>query len=287
MKLSLATLSTNDVAGARARTPRAFGPPLQERLVRGAVLFLAAAYFIFLCITFGLTPSRLWSGLGALARIFGEMLPPSSGGEWAEVSRALVETFAMAFLGTFIAALIAVPLGFLGAKTVLRNSIVHFLLRRVFDALRGVPTLIWALIFVRAVGLGPMAGVLAIVMSDIAALGKLYAEAIENADKGPIDGVKASGASGVLVLRFGLLPQVQPVMLSQALYFFESNVRAATVLGLVGAGGIGLELSERMRVYAWNEAAFVLLLVLAVVIAIDYASGFLRARLGARTTQFT
>ena len=124
----------------------------------------------------------------------------------------------MALLGTFVAAVIALPLGFLGARNVLVNALAHFSIRRVFDGFRGVDQLIWALAFVRAVGLGPLAGVLAIAAADICVLAKLFAEAIENADPRQKETVEAVGGSRLLAIRFGLLPQVLPVLLAQVLY---------------------------------------------------------------------
>jgi phosphonate transport system permease protein len=211
--------------------------------------------------------------------IVGLMVPPSPGEHWDEIAKSLAETVGMAFLGTFAAALLAVPLGFLGANNVVSNRLFHFSLRRVFDGFRGVDQLIWALVFVRAVGLGPLAGVLAIAVADIAVLAKLYAEAIENAEKRQVEGIAATGARPSLVVRFGLLPQVFPVMLAQALYFLESNTRSASVLGIVGAGGIGLSIAERIRIRAWDEVAFIIILLLIVVALIDLLSARIRRAL--------
>jgi phosphonate transport system permease protein len=207
------------------------------------------------------------------------MIPPSPGEQWVEILRGLAESVAMAFIGTALAAVVALPLGALGARNVLTAAMLRFSLRRVFDGLRGVDQLIWALAYVRAVGLGPLAGVLAIASADVAVLAKAYAEAIENADPRQVEGVAATGAGRLAQLRFGLLPQVAPVVLAQALYFFESNVRSAAVLGVVGAGGIGLQIAERIRVRYWDEVAFIILLLVATVAAIDALSARLRRRL--------
>jgi phosphonate transport system permease protein len=186
---------------------------------------------------------------------------------------------AMAFLGTFVAAVIAFPLGFLGARNVVVNLLAHFSLRRVFDGFRGVDQLIWALAFVRAVGLGPLAGVLAIIAADIFMLAKLFAEAIENADRRPGEAILAVGGTRLAVIRLGLLPQVLPVLLAQVLYSFESNTRSAAILGVVGAGGIGLQIAERIKVRYWDEVAFIIILILAAVAVIDFVSARLRRRL--------
>ena len=190
----------------------------------------------------------------------------------------MLETLAMAFLGTLLASLAAIPLGFLGASNVVPQFVWHFGLRRCFDALRGVDALIWALMFVNVVGLGPFAGVMAIAMSDTGTLAKLCAEAIENVDRRQLEGVRATGANRLQLIWFAMLPQVFPVMLSHALYYLESNTRSATILGVVGAGGIGLHLADRIRVNNWDEVSFILIMILVVVTGIDLVSKALRLR---------
>jgi phosphonate transport system permease protein len=190
---------------------------------------------------------------------------------------ALGQTLAIAFLGTSAAAVVALPLGFLAARNVVAGRVLHFLTRRAMDTVRSVDTLIWALIWINVVGLGPFAGALAIACTDMAGLAKLMSETIETADNGPIEGVLSAGGGRLAVIRFGLLPQVLPIFASQALYFFESNTRSATIIGIVGAGGIGLYLSEMIRVLEWQEAAFLILLVLISVAAIDVVSRRLRS----------
>jgi phosphonate transport system permease protein len=272
-------MTPEQIAAARARVPLAFVEPAGRRALRWAI-WLALILWIALCAWwFDITARRIADGMGNLGVIVGLMIPPQPGEHWDEIARSLAETMAMAFLGTFIAALVAVPLGFLGAGNVVTNALFHFSLRRLFDGMRGVDQLIWALVFVRAVGLGPLAGVLAIAVADVAVLAKLYAEAIENAEKRQVEGVRATGASNALVVRFGLLPQVFPVMLAQALYFTESNTRSASVLGIVGAGGIGLSIAERIRIRAWDEVAFIIILLLLVVALIDWLSARIRTRL--------
>jgi phosphonate transport system permease protein len=225
------------------------------------------------------SPQRVWDGLFKLGWLVQFMIPPSSGGVLDELLMALAETVAMAFLGTLLAALIALPLGFLGARNIMVLWLARFTLRRVFDGLRGIDTLIWALIFVAAVGLGPFAGILAIAVSDIGTFGKLFAEAIENADRRPTEAVRAAGGGRLAAIRYGVLPQVAPVILSHILYFFESNTRSASILGVVGAGGIGLALADRIRISNWDEVAFIVILILVTVAVIDTASRALRLRL--------
>ena len=265
-----------DIAAARARLPRLFGVPTGTSIARALVAAFIVLYMLWAGVQLGITPQRLQEGIGQLGGILRLMVPPTDNGQAMAYVQAMGETLGMAFFGTVIAALIALPLGFLGASTVVTNPLLHFVIRRVFDMFRATPSLIWALIFIGVVGLGPMAGVMALILGDFAALSKLHAEAIENADRKPIEGLEASGAARSLVLRFGVLPQVLPVMLSQALYFFESNVRNATVFGIVGAGGIGFFLNERIKLALWDQAAFIILVFLVTVAIIDMISHRIR-----------
>ena len=185
----------------------------------------------------------------------------------------------MAFVGTLLGALGALPLGVIGAQTVVRQPALHFAIRRVLDLFRGVPALVWALILVSAFGLGPFAGVCALALADIPSLAKLFAEAIENTDVKPVDGVRSTGMAPLGVVRFGVLPQVAPVMASQCLFYLESNFRHAAVLGIVGAGGIGFELQERIRTFAFDSVAFIILLYMLAVAVLETGSRALRKRL--------
>jgi phosphonate transport system permease protein len=225
------------------------------------------------------SPLRLWNGASKMVEVIGHMFPPTAKDAFWEYGYAMLQTIAMAFLGTFIAAILALPLALLCARNVMALRAVQFLARRGSDSLRGVDQMIWALIFVRAVGLGPLAGILAIIISDIGTLAKLYSEAIENVERKQMDGVRACGGNGLQTVRFGILPQVLPVMLSNALYIFESNTRSATILGIVGAGGIGFYLADRIRTLLWEEASFIMILILISVYLIDWLSKQVRMRL--------
>jgi phosphonate transport system permease protein len=268
-----------DVALWRERMPAAFGATTGQRVLRVVGWTLFFAWLFAALWWFDFTPQRLWNGLSGLGTILRLMIPPSPGELWLDILKGMAESVAMAFLGTFMAALVAVPLGFLGARNIVTNVLFRFSLRRLLDGFRGVDQLIWALAYVRAVGLGPLAGVLAIFTTDVAVIAKLYAEAIENAEKKQAEGVVAAGGGRLAAIRFGVLPQVAPVMIAQALYFFESNTRSAAILGVVGAGGIGLQIAERIRVRHWDEVAFIILLMIATVAAIDWISGRIRRRL--------
>lgn len=272
-------MSTADVAAWRARLPRAFGPTPRQRALRALAWVGFLAWLIGALWAFGFSPSRMWNGLAGLGVIVRLMIPPSPGELWLDILEGLAESVAMAFLGTVVAALLAVPLGLLGARNIVSSVLFRFSLRRLFDGMRGLDQLIWALAYVRAVGLGPLAGVLAIASADLPVLAKMYAEAIENAEKRQVEGVVAAGGTRLAAIRFGVLPQVLPVMLAQALYMFESNTRSAAILGVVGAGGIGLQIAERIRVRHWDEVAFIIILMVITVAAIDWISGRLRRRL--------
>jgi phosphonate transport system permease protein len=272
-------LPNADIDAWEARVPAAFGDSPARRAMRITGWAVFIGWLLGALWWFDFTPQRLWNGLSGLFTIVRLMIPPSPGELWFEILKGMAESVAMAFLGTFLAAIVAIPLGFLGARNIVTTVLLRFSLRRVLDGFRGVDQLIWALAYVRAVGLGPLAGVLAIFTTDVAVLGKLYAEAIENAEKNQAEGVVASGGGRLAAIRFGILPQVAPVMLAQALYFFESNTRSATILGVVGAGGIGLQIAERIRVRHWDEVAFIIILMIITVAAIDFLSGRIRRRL--------
>jgi phosphonate transport system permease protein len=219
---------------------------------------------------------QILQGLSSLAKFIALMFPPSTGGHLDLLLKAMGETLAIAFLGTSIATVFAFPISFLAASNTTPHPIIRFIVRRCLDTIRSVDALIWALVFVGVVGLGPFAGILAIAVSDTGALGKLFSEAIESADERTRESVLASGGTGLAGVRFGLLPQVLPIIAGQILYFIESNVRSATIIGIVGAGGIGLQLSEQIRTYDFDQVAFAVIMILITVAIIDWISGKLR-----------
>ncbi len=173
---------------------------------------------------------------------------------------------------------LAFPLAFVAARNITPNRFANQLFKRFFDFLRSVDMLIWALFFTRAFGPGPLAGISAIFFTDTGTFGKLYSEALENIDDKQREGIRSVGAAPSLVQRYGVVPQVLPVFLSQSLYFWESNTRSATIIGAVGAGGIGLKLWEAMRTNSdWENVAYMVLLILVVVFIFDNISNALRA----------
>ncbi len=256
--------------------------PAMKLGVSGRRRLWSLVAFCFVLLAVGMVEaefslSRLASGMSRLGHFTLLMFPPNPGPNLVLYLSALGETLAIALLGTLIAAVLAFPLSVLAARNVLPVWIVRFFLRRTFDSIRGVDTLIWALIWIGVVGLGPFAGVLAIATADLGALAKLFSETIETADQRPVEGIRSTGGTGAQEFRYGVLPQVLPVIASQILYFFESNTRSATIIGIVGAGGIGLHLSEQIRTLEWQRVAFIVLMILIIVSVIDYVSSILRA----------
>lgn len=196
------------------------------------------------------------------------------------IAVAIFETILMAVLGTMTAALVALPLAFIAARNFNPDATSRFFIRRVFDFVRGIDTLIWSLIFIRAFGLGPLTGIMAIAVTDAGSFGKLFSEAMENIDNKQVQGIEATGANRIQKYRFGVLPQLMPVFMSQFLYWMESNMRSATVIGALGAGGIGLVLVETMRTQRdWENVFYIIVLTILMVIVMDSLSGRLRQRL--------
>lgn len=277
-----------DIDAARARVPLAFRAPLAVRLRRYALWTLFIGLFVWCLYDFDISPQRIWIGLGRLGTVLGFMFPPHVWTNWEEfvpILEGLGETLAIVFLGTVLGAVVAFPLSFLGAKNINRLNFLRLGVRRGYDIIRAFETLILALIFIRAFGLGPLAGILAIAVSEIGTFAKLFSEAIENTSEKPVEGVKASGGSRLQQIRFGIMSQVNPVILSILLYNFESNVRSGTILGIVGAGGIGFLLSDRISAYRWDEAWSIIFLIIAMVYVIDWLSAMIRQRLIGKTEQ--
>lgn len=280
------TANTSQKAIAlRARFATVFTPYHRRHARALAGLFLAAVLLAYGLSSLEVSASRLLGGIAQLTRIAGLMLPPDPGSLATVLvfAKAMGETLAIALLGTLGAAIAAFPLGFLAARNTAANRLLRFVARRSFDTLRGVDVLIWALIWINVVGLGPFAGVLALMSSDTGSLGKLFSEAIEAADPKPVEGIVSAGGSGSAVLRFGMVPQLLPVWLSQVLYLFESNTRSASIIGIVGAGGVGLILSEQIRTLEFGQMAFMIAFIWLTVSLIDLACSRLRfAVIGAR-----
>ena len=260
----------------RARYPDVFDKPMSARLAMPAMIVAAFAIFVLGLVDLDFSPTRMLTGVSQLGWIAMLMIPPDPGSSLPTYLVALGETLSIALLGTTLAAIFALPVSLLAARNIVPSNWFRFPVRRFLDSVRGVDTLIWALVWINVVGLGPFAGVLAIAISDFGAFGKLFSEAIEAADKKQVEGIRASGGNTLHEIRFGLMPQVLPVIAGQVLYFFESNTRSATIIGIVGAGGIGLQLAEQIRVLEWQKVSFLILMILVAVAAIDWISGKLR-----------
>jgi len=197
-----------------------------------------------------------------------------------DVAWAIFETMLMAILGTFGAAVISLPLAFLAARNANPLGPVRFALRRVFDFIRGVDGLIWTIILSRAFGPGPMTGALAILITDVGSFGKTFSEAVENIDEKQVEGIRSTGANALQRARFGVIPQIVPVLLSQVLYYLESNTRSATVVGAIVGGGIGLMLTQAIQTQKdWEEVCYYMVLIVLMVMAMDSLSGWLRRKL--------
>ena len=198
---------------------------------------------------------------------------------WRKWLSMLGETVLISYVGTLFGAILAFALNFLAAENTSPAPWLRFVVRRFLELCRTVPGIVFALIFVIAFGLGPMTGVLAIAIHSVGALGKLFAEIVENVDMKPVEGVRSTGASWIACMRFAVLPQVAAGYASYALLRFEINVREASVMGFVGAGGIGQELVVAVRKFFYSDVSAILLMIVITVFAIDIGTGWLRGRL--------
>jgi phosphonate transport system permease protein len=222
-------------------------------------------------------PLDLWRDAGNMAQYASGFFPPAFG-EWRYYLAELVITLQIALWGTALAILGSVPLALLAASN-LTPWWVHQPVRRVLDACRSINEMVFALLFVVAVGLGPFAGVLALWVHTTGVLAKLFSEAVEAIDPHPVEGIRATGAHPLAVIIYGVIPQVMPLWASYALYRFESNVRSASVVGMVGAGGIGMVLWDVIRGFQYAQTSAVLIMLVVSVSVIDMVSAQLRKRL--------
>ncbi|MGP9788852.1 phosphonate ABC transporter, permease protein PhnE [Roseinatronobacter sp. NSM] len=275
--LAFAAVTQADIAALRKRNPQAFSDPFATTLKvlswAGIILYLAWSLHFFEIGKLLSASDRVWMLLRRMV-IWQDM----ASWQYGNIYKGIAQTVAMAFLGTLLGTIFALGIAFFAARNTMPVGIIRHAVRRVLDVFRGIDSVVWGLVFVRAVGLGPLAGVLAIWISDMGNLAKLYSEAIENIDRKQVEGVRATGADTGRIIRYGYLPQILPVFISLSLYSFESSTRSATILGLVGAGGIGMIIIERFRAGLFDQVAFVVLNVLVVIAVIDWASGLIRKR---------
>lgn len=270
------TPATRDPIQLATQYPELFQGTHTARLKALAIGLAAFALFLFGCWYLEFSLDRLMTGLRQLGWFVMLMIPPDPGTSFPTYLAAMGETLSIAFLGTLLGAMLALPISLLAARNIIPSVFLRFPARRFLDSIRGVDTLIWALVWINVVGLGPFAGVLAIATADFGAFGKLFSEAIEGADRKQVEGIRAAGGSKLHEIRFGLMPQVLPVLAGQILYFIESNTRSATIIGIVGAGGIGLQLAEQIRVLEWQKVSTLILMILVTVAMIDFISTRLR-----------
>ena len=242
------------------------------------VLLLLALFYSASWRLAQVDPGKLVTGLPKMAGWVAKAWPPATD-ELPVLLLRTAETIAMAAIGTTAAALLALPMCVIAARNVTPSLVLYYPARWFLNALRGVDSFVFALLFVAAVGLGPFAGVLGIALHTWGSTAKLWAEAIENIPPGPLEAAAATGASRLKVVSYALLPDVAPSMVSVGLFWWEFNVRASTVLGVVGAGGIGQELKNSMDLLLFPRLLTIILLILVTVTVIDHASEWLRRKL--------
>ena len=250
-----------------------------ERLLRFAVWFAVVAAIVQSVRHVEVIPEFLYDAPEQMGDLLSRMWPPDPEYYQRTVHSALMETLHIASLGTLFSLLMAVPFGLLVASNLMRSRIVNLFARVVLVASRSVNSLVWALLFVAVFGPGPLAGALAIGFRSVGFVGKLLGEAIEEAARGPIEALEAAGAGWFARIWYGYWPQVKPAFWSVVLLRWDINVRESAVLGLVGAGGIGMVLDTAMNLFQWNRVATVLLAVFAVVVFAEIFVTQVRKRL--------
>lgn len=237
------------------------------------IVFVVLCYWSAMAVEFSLT--RLWDGRGYMADFFSRMFPPNLD-ILPRVLQDTLLTIQLAWISTVIAAILSVPVGFMAAANIVESAWIRKLTIFFLNSDRAIDSLILALFFVSAVGLGPFPGTLALSIHSVGMLGKLFADSIEAIDPGPVEALRSAGAGRLATIRWAVWPQVAPHFISYFLFRFELNVRVAVVLGLVGAGGIGFLLTQYMRLFQYQKVCTVILVILVLVMAVDYVSSKLR-----------
>ncbi|TCK31211.1 phosphonate transport system permease protein [Ancylobacter aquaticus] len=249
---------------------------LATRLFRLAVAAITIVVLVAAWYEAEMNPAQLWRDSGNMATLGADFLRPDFS-DWDVYTNAMLETLAIAIWGTVLAVIAGIPLGILSAENVSPRWLV-FTVRRLMDACRAINELVFALIFIAAVGLGPFAGVLALFIHTTGVVAKLFSEAVEAIDPAPVEGIRGTGGTWLQEVIYGVLPQVMPLWISYALYRFESNVRSATVLGIVGGGGIGMTFNETMRGFLYSQASAILIMVVITVSLLDMVSQRIRKK---------
>jgi phosphonate transport system permease protein len=254
-------------------------PPSHAK--RNLALLLTALLFVWAAITVGVDPAEILELPAGFALVFYEMFL-QKGPDWSYLPNAIegmVESLQLAWVGTVIGAILSLPLGFFGAKNV-SSGLVSNVMRQVLNAIRAFPEIILAIaIMIPIAGLGPVAGALAIGLHSVGTLGKLTAEVVEGIDPGPVEAARAAGAGSLQIQRWGVLPQVLPEIIAFWLYRFEINIRAAAVLGVVGAGGIGFSLQQTIAFHRYELTGTLVIVIVVATIAVDTVSGWVRRRI--------
>jgi phosphonate transport system permease protein len=250
-----------------------------ERIGRSAFYIVTVVAFVWALKKVEIIPEFLYDAPEQTADLFKRMWPFDWKFYPGNIHPALIETFHIATLGTLISLLIAVPLAFLSARNFTPNKTLNWVAQFIFVSTRSVNSLIWALLFVAIFGPGALAGVLSIAFRSIGFVGKLFGEAIEEAQRGPVEALTACGAPRSMLLAKGYWPQVSPAFWSVALLRWDINIRESAVLGLVGAGGIGVALDSAMNNLYWDQVGLIFAVIFAVVIATEIVTSWLRARI--------
>ena len=248
---------------------------MRQALLVACLLVVCAAA---LTITGFFDAARFAEGIPALAQLFSDMIPPDFS-RWQHWLRPLLDTLAMSIAGTILAVILSLPLALLAAPNTTPFPALGYVARLLLSFLRSVPELILGIIFVAAVGFGALPGVLALALHSVGMVGKFYAEAIEHVDPRPLEAARAAGATRVQVITHAVLPQVLPQMADITIYRWEYHFRASTVLGIVGAGGIGFELIAALRLISYDQVAAILITILGCVVVVDSLGAALRKRL--------
>ncbi|VTR76379.1 phosphonate ABC transporter, permease protein PhnE [Cellulomonas hominis] len=279
-------MSTTSEAPARRTTPPPLPPAERARLERAFSVprtrFLVGIPVAAIVLIWSMGGAefnfvKLGEGGVNMAEFLSRLFPPSFA-KLGVIVELLVETLQMAVVGTVLGAVLSLLVAFAAASNIAPRWL-YYPARWVMNIIRSVPDLVFALMFVSAVGLGPFAGILAMTLGSLGSIGKIFAEAMESVDRGPIVAMEAVGASKRQVIQYGVLPQAAPLLVSYTLLLFEGNVRGATILGLVGAGGIGLELTTAMRMYDYGHLSAIIICIIVLVTVIDQGSALIRRRI--------
>lgn len=258
----------------RRRLERAFSVP-RARVLAGIPLAVIVLIWSFWGAEFNFT--KLGEGTLNMGEFLSRLFPPDFS-KFGTIGALLIETIQMAIVGTVLGALLSVLVAFAAASNIAPRWL-YYPARWIMNIIRSVPDLVFALMFVSAVGLGPFAGILAMTLGSLGSIGKIFAEAMESVDRGPIVAMQAVGASKRQVIQYGIMPQAAPLLVSYTLLLFEGNVRGATILGLVGAGGIGLELTTAMRMYNYGHLSAIIICIIVLVTVIDQGSALIRRKI--------